>query len=187
MKHPAPIAAAVLALTLPPLASCSPTEEPAASEETADIAVSRPPELPGPAAGEDRPEPVVPLELTRAEWRGLNLEGELGCAFARHSGDAPLFFATGIVGMERAAEGALKLGEGPIKLVMDRPGGFDALSEGGRFTGDDGVFAEIAVNGDEPLVETPQIAMESPQYRATLTVGRDGQSLAVDGIWECGP
>lgn len=176
--------AAVLGLVA--MAGCS-DPDPSPSQEAAPGAeAALTPDAEQPES--DRPQPpVVPLELTQADWRGLELAGELGCAFSPSPGAAPLLFATGIVGSDRPAEAAIKLSaEGAVKLTMDGADGFDALAQGGLFTGDNDIFAEIATNGD-PIAEQPQVAMESPRYSATLEIGRGAQSVTVNGVWECGP
>ncbi|MCV0384165.1 MAG: hypothetical protein K5799_12090 [Erythrobacter sp.] len=183
IHRPQVIAAALSALVL---VGCSDTD-PAPAEQAASRADPAPPPAAERPANERPQPPVVPLELSQADLRGLQLAGELGCAFSPAPGAASLLFATGIVGSDRPAEAAIKLtAEGPVKLTMDGADGFDGLAQGGLFTGDDDIFAEIATNGD-PIAEQPQVAMESPRYSATLEIGRGAQSVTVDGIWECGP
>ncbi|UVI39421.1 hypothetical protein [Qipengyuania spongiae] len=173
-------------LGLVTMAGCS-NADPSPSEETpprSETALTRDAE---PPQNDPRQQPTVPLELTQADWRGLKLEGELGCAFSPAPGAAPLLFATGIVGSDRPAEAAIKLSaDGPVKLTMDGAGGFGALAQGGLFTGADDTFAEIVTSGD-PIAEQPQVAMESPRYAATLKIGRGAQSVTMNGVWECGP
>lgn len=164
-----------------PLAACS---QPSDTEDTAPGADTLPAERSG---ASPQGEPLVPETIALAEWREADLTGELGCSFNRNDREDPLLLAAADVADDAPAEAAVKVGGSIEKLTMDRRGGFSALSEGGRFTGEADLTADVAVTGDTPLEEDPAIAMESPRYAATLTFTRAGQSVATDGFWECGP
>lgn len=131
--------------------------------------------------------PLVPEAVRPFIGNGLRLQGELGCNFSRASSGEMLFFAAADVADEAMGEGAVVLAGKPVKLVMDGRGGFSALSDGARFSGPEGLAANITVTVNEPLVEEPGIAMESSRYRASFTLESGMRTITVNGIWECGP
>ncbi len=88
---------------------------------------------------------------------------------------------------DAGAEAAAKYGGSVRRLAMEGTGGYDAMADGARFSGE-GLTLTIARTGDAPIAEEPKVAMESPVYPATLTVtvpGETGQTI--EGLFECGP
>lgn len=126
-------------------------------------------------------------ELDEADIRSARLEGELACTFRRGDGQAPVFFGRGNVLDDVGAVAAVKYGGSVRRLEMEGRGGYDAMANGARFGGQ-GLTLTIDKTGDEPIAEEPQIAMESPIYRATLTFTGPGEAKqAIEGLFECGP
>lgn len=152
-----------------------------------------PAESPPPAAPAV-PSPPASLEpLGEADISGAALEGELACSFRREEGEgqgggeAMLFLGRGDVSDEAGAAAVVRHGGQVIRLTMDGTGGYDAMADGARFTGA-GLALAIAPDGGDALPEDPQVAMESPIHRATLTFtpkGAPEQTIA--GLYECGP
>lgn len=129
---------------------------------------------------------LEPQVMRLADWKSVNLRGELGCGFSR-GGEGPLLFATSFVDPEARADAAVKLNGRVVRLTTDDKGGFDTLVRGARFAEPEGLTVNVVRGSDTPLVEQPQIAEESPRYPATMVVSEGGRELAVDGFWECGP
>ena len=142
---------------------------------------SPPPDPPQTARSALEPQP-----MKLAEWRGAELKGELGCGFARNVGDLPLLFAASFVDKTATSDAAMKFDGRVVSLKTESKGGFDALSQGARFAGSSGLFANV-VKAGKRIAETPHVAEESPRYPALLVVTRGGQELSIDGFWECGP
>ena len=147
-----------------------------------------------PAAGNPAPTertgaaaPLVPMQMDPAELQAVDLKGELGCSFAPSPQETPLLMAASFVDKAATSQAVVKLGNRVVKLETQGKGGFDALAKGARFVGPRGLFANVVRTSDEPIEETPQIAMESPRYPAQLVLSRDGTELSIDGVWECGP
>ena len=110
------------------------------------------------------------------------LEGELACSFGEGENAAPLLLAKADVRDDSIAEGLLRIGLSTVALRAAEAGGFNALTDGARFTSGD-LTATVAVTSPEPLGEG-----ESPPRAATLTV--ESAALApdrIEGRWTCGP
>lgn len=164
---------AILATALA-LTACGDTGEPAGE-----------PAATGQAAAVERSATLE--ELGAADLADIALEGELACAFRRTEGAAPIFLGRGNVLEDAGAEAAAKYGGSVRRLAMEGTGGYDAMADGARFSGE-GLTLTIARTGDAPIAEEPKVAMESPVYPATLTVtvpGETGQTI--EGLFECGP
>lgn len=129
---------------------------------------------------------LEPQRLELAEWKTAELNGELGCGFRRRGDNGPLLFAASDVDRAATSDAAIKLDGKVFKLTTESKGGFNALSVGARFSGPDGLAANVVRSG-ERIGETPQIAEESPLYPAQLVVSQAGRELSIDGFWECGP
>ena len=121
-------------------------------------------------------------------FRGAEIAGELGCAFTleRSAGALPIMRAAGFVGDSASGEALVVTGGQPVRLSVDGEGGYDAIADGTRFSGE-GWQVAVERTATEPLTEDPQIAMESPVYPAMLTVMHDSDSRDIPGFWECGP
>lgn len=154
------------------LAACGDASEPEATET--------------PVAGAAG-SPMMLEELDEADLTDAGLEGELACAFRRGEEGAPIFLGRGDVHDDVGAAAAVKYDGAVRKLAMEGRGGYDAMADGRRFSGQ-GLTLTIATTSDEPLAEEPQVAMESPIYPATLTFTAPGEAKrAIEGVFECGP
>ena len=178
-----PALMAVLATAL--LAACS---SPESGDEPAPDDAAQPMQARGQrgAAGGSLGAPLLLEALTPGDRSRAELEGELGCAFYASRGDDPLFAGAGNVSADAGAQGLVKVDGAAVLLTMEGPGGYDRMADGARFTADT-LSAEIELTGSEPLAEDPPIAAESPMVEARLTVAREGRTIAIDGLYECGP
>ncbi|NIJ24191.1 hypothetical protein [Sphingomonas japonica] len=121
---------------------------------------------------------VMLVALQPEDTRGL--EGELGCDFVRRSGDT-VFIALGYVADAGKAQGVYRVGDSSEKVVMTRPGGFNAMSAGGTFAGR-GMTLTIE-RGEAIPTDSEQTS-----HMATLRAQRgDGAERSYDGSWTCGP
>lgn len=119
----------------------------------------------------------APEALTAADREGAALAGELSCGFEAE--DRTLLLTAGNVASEEPAEAVVRLAGGLSRLGA--PGGFDAILDGATFTGEAG-SAQISVTG------VARDGGESPARAATLTLQpRDGDAIATEGLWRCGP
>ena len=181
--------AVLAAMSACALAACSSPEAPediATDDMAANVPTTSPGSGPAGAPGGARGAPVLLEAMEPQDQAGVALDGELGCAFYASRGDDPLFVGAGDVGSDGGAEGLVKVDGQPVRLAMDGAGGYDRMADGALFSAG-ALAAEIDVTGSEPLAEDPPIAGESPIFPARLTVTREGRSIAVDGLYECGP
>ena len=125
-------------------------------------------------------------ELTPADIRQADLEGELGCAFTPSLRGETLFLAGADVIDDAGGEGLIRLPDGVKVLQMEGTGGFEAMSRGARFTGED-VRVAIAITGEDSLPEDPPVAAESPAFPATMTLSNAANEITIRGVYECGP
>lgn len=130
---------------------------------------------------------LVPGELTSADRQQSRLDGELGCVFTVGSADTVLLFAATNVDDAAGADALVRIDGRVERIAMDGRGGFAALGGDPRFSGSGALNVAIERSSEEPVTEEPHIATESPRYPARLTVSRDGQEVAIEGFWECGP
>ncbi len=172
-------------------AACSEQKpaEPAAPAETRAVAgaeAAAPPPEPAPAVPASGGETVggdgsqITLNtLSAADVEANPVQGELGCSFGGAGATPPLLLAKGDVGTKDAAFGLVKVGDYVERIAQ--PGGFNALTKGGTFSGQ-GKTIVVALTG-------PAIGGgESPPRPATLTYQRaDGASRVYTGLWTCGP
>lgn len=174
------------------LSACQPAERRQAAGEPAQPATTgtQPAAVPTARAGQAETRvapPLVPMTLTSADLDAARLTGELRCAFSAQAGGEPLLLAAADVADDARGEALVKPGNGPVRLAMDRAGGFNAMRTGARFVGPGGLVANVVVSGDSPLPEEPSVATESPRYRALMVLSQGGREVGVDGVWECGP
>lgn len=122
-------------------------------------------------------EPVGLRPLLPETVEAAGLTGELACSFTARN--EMLLLARGNVAAAGPADALVRSDAGPVRL--QRPGGFDAMIDGGRFDGS-GARVHIALTG-------PAVAPgESPPRAATLAFERSGTSpWRVAGEWTCGP
>lgn len=129
------------------------------------------------AAGEVSPGTTL-SPLTVEDISGANLSGELGCSFSSVDDDM-LLVAMGIVASEQPAEGVIKVGDAMVRV--DAPDGFNGMVHGATFEGEDH-SAQVEITGE------PEGGGESPPRPAELTLEHGGgESLTIQGRWECGP
>ncbi len=132
--------------------------------------------VPGLADGATGHNILQPLDA--ADIEAASLGGELACSFSSN-GDAPLFFATGIVASDDPAQAVVKI-DGSLQRFT-APGGFNPIVHGAAFAGEDADI-DITVTGQ------PAEAGESPARPATLAMWPTGGSaFRVTGMWSCGP
>lgn len=158
---------------------------------TGDVSPVASPKISGADAARRTGEAVAsfdlePQEMRLADWKSVNLRGELGCDFSR-GGDGPLLFATSFVDPEAPADAAVKLAGQVVRLTTAGEGGFDNLVKGARFAEPGGLVVNVVRISDKAMAEQPPIAEESPRYAAMMVVSKAGRELAVDGFWKCGP
>ncbi|WP_374407608.1 hypothetical protein [Pelagerythrobacter sp.] len=160
------------------LAACNEGAEPA-NDPAGDAATPAAPATIEPAGLE---------VLGESDISGAALKGELACGFRREGeGEGLLFLGRGNVDRTEGATGAVKYAGQVVSVAIDGTGGYDAMADGARFTGE-GLSLSIAPQDGEPLAEDPQIAMESPLHPATLTFTPEGgPEQAIQGLYECGP
>ncbi len=166
------------------LAACGsePTNEPAAdSAATTSAPVPTASATPAPAA-----KPIDLGTLSYNDIAGARLDGELGCNFKRGFGSEELWIGMADVLPDADAQGVIKIDGKVVDLSMDGTGGFNAMADGARFIAGDLAVAFVRT-GSEPLVEELAIEMESSAFPTRMTVTRGGQTLAVEGVLECGP
>lgn len=121
---------------------------------------------------------IVLTPLDAADIDEARLPGELACSFSV-DGQGVLLLAKGDVASDEPGRGVVKVGD-HVEMVA-APGGFDAMLNGTRFSGQ-GKTVTIAVTG--PAVG----GGESPPRPATLTYDRaDGARRDLAGQWQCGP
>ena len=157
--------------------------DPITDEELAD-ASEGPVELPTTSeVVVDQEVPLTPGVIEQSMRRQANLQGELTCTFSRD--DDVLFAAAANVVSAEGAEALMVLDGEPVELRMEGGGGFNTLSRGASFSGPESLTAEISVQSEAEVTETPAPSIASPQYVAQLIVERGEQSLTVDGIYDC--
>lgn len=167
------------------LAACSPQD----AADGSPVAEAAPDVSSQPGATPPSAEASEPLDIgvvDAAVLASAPLAGELGCSFAPSQGGEALFVGRGDVVETAYAEGLVRIDGQPVKLTMDRTGGYNAMSEGTRFANGD-TSVNIVAAGDEPMEETPTVAMESPIYSASMTIARGDRTVRIDGFYECGP
>lgn len=121
----------------------------------------------------------ITLAALRPEDGG-RIEGELACEFVRRSGHT-IFLALGDVVDTARAQGVYRVGDYAEVVVMNRTGGFNAMSAGATFGGRG---MTLTIDRGE------RIATDSEQtsHVATLRAQRaDGAEREYDGSWTCGP
>lgn len=196
MKHLALIAAAAFPSML--LTACQPPADPG-NEAAPRVSAEGDAALPnmvdgemrmpvepdggiGDTPGTPRPEPAGPLlqPMAYAEFSPLVGAG-LGCSFSSDD-DRLLFVATAPDDRAARAKGAIKYG-GTVGMVSaTKPGGYQALRQGGIFAGSD-----ISLNVGRSGVPGQRDGVESTKWPATLTVTElsvGDRSYA--GEWSCG-
>ena len=137
-----------------------------------------------------RPEDQVPgaIEaLDSADMRAAGLRGELGCSFADGRGRT-LLMAMGTVGGTQPGEAIVRIGGAIHRLTA--PGGFNAMVKGTSFTGDGLTFtvkATTPTRGGGESPDQPARLTYTPANTATDGAPKDETTLAVNGMWQCGP
>lgn len=115
--------------------------------------------------------------LSAEDIDAAKLSGELACGFAVDP-QQTIMLAHGDVASKNPAQGIVKV-NGAVKKVS-APGGFDAMIEGARFSGN-GVSIVIKVTGEATGDG------ESPPRPATLTFAGMEGATNIEGQWTCGP
>lgn len=169
----------VIAAAMLGLAACAePIEE--RDENEPDIPpVAEPSELPEPQVA------LVPGVIDISLRRDRDLLGELGCVFRR--GDDVLFAAVANSANIETAEGLVVIDGEPIEVEMAGSGGYNSLQSAASFTGENSIEVAIAVSEEADIRETPAPATGPAPMEATMTLSRDGQEVAIEGRYECGP
>lgn len=124
------------------------------------------------------PSPAGALdELTSADIEAAHVPGELACGFSVDGGPL-LLLARGDVASREEAWAIVKAG-GAVTM-LSAPGGFDAMIEAARFSGE-GVTVSIRVTGKA------EGGGEAPPNPATLSYEAAGKAEEIAGQWTCGP
>ena len=111
------------------------------------------------------------------------IEPGLGCSFEDADGNL-LFVATAPDERDATAEGVIDSGSGARVVEADTAGGYNALVEGGSFTGASETSVTVTRDGGEG---TPE-GIETTAWPARLVVrGENSGQRAYDGgQWACG-
>ncbi len=131
------------------------------------------------------PVALVPSAIDAALRRDGGFEGELGCVFRR--GQDVLLVAAANDASRENAEALVVLNSQPQDLRMDGGGGYNALSGTPSFAGADGLEVDIDVISEaSDVTSDPGLTGPAP-LTARMNLTRAGQSLSVEGVYECGP
>ncbi len=131
------------------------------------------------------PAALVPGGIDTALRRDRGFEGELGCAFRR--GNEVLLVGAANDATRENAEALIVLNGVPQIVRMDGGGGYNALSGTPSFAGADGLEVDIDVISEaSDVVSDPGLTGPAP-LTARMNLTRAGQSLSVEGVYECGP
>ncbi len=171
--HPARnLAGASLMLAALALSACQ--DQPASAPEQQ----SAEPSEPSGASSELEIQPMSSDDLFDVE-----MDGELGCAFAADPAEDPLLIASGFVGAEEGhADMVIKFDGALVHGRAREAGGFDTLVNGSAFD-TAGMTIAVTRTADEPAGEG-----ESPPYPAMMQVTvSGGDETDVQGFWTCGP
>ncbi len=195
MKHIALTLAGACSLVT--LAACQPTAQPG-NEAAPRVSAEGDAALPNMVDGEMRmpvepdggigdtpgtvkPDPAGPLleAMTYGEFSPVVASG-LGCSFS--ADDRILFVATAPDDRAARAQGAVKYG-GTVGVVnATKPGGYQALRQGGIFAGSD-----ITLNVGRGTGKGSADGIESTKWPATLTVTElSVGDRSYQGTWSCG-
>lgn len=149
------------------------------------------------AAGQDRnPEAeraddggrIEPLlsAVTRADGALLGSASVATCSFTSEN-DRVLFRTAVSDESDATAQGVARIGGEPVMFQAVFAGAPNQMEQGGRFTGDNDLIAELTRNEGEASDEDAAAAMETRDWPATLAVGYDGTTLVTRnrGNWSC--
>ena len=173
-----PLALAAIAM----LAACGdPVPEDRLSNTEGTVA---PPVAPVPEL-QPRETTLVPTRIDDNLLQARNLASDLGCVFRR--GDEDLFAAAANSASIQSAEGLLVIDGEPLELEMEGGGGYNALTRGASFSGPGDLSATFDVS-ESAIDEASGEQLTGPApMEATMELSRGGQTLNVEGIYECGP
>ncbi len=157
------------------LAACSPAPAPPANDSATQPA---PVESVHPRSPTPSPSPIALGAVTEAA--AAQLKGELRCAFLSDSGSLVLVGAGNVDRASRATVVVMR-NTIPVLLTAREAGGFDALTRGSSFDGENLIVA--ITRGAERAT-----GHEGSSHTATLSIEAAGSApQAIDGVWECGP
>jgi hypothetical protein len=161
-------------IALAALAACSPAPVPPGNDSATPLPIeSALPPSPTPS-----PTPITLGVVTEAATG--QLKGELRCAFLSDASALVLVGAGNVDATSRATAVVMRADQ-PVLLTAPEPGGFDAMTKGGSFTGD-GLTIAVSRGAERTT------GHEGSSHTATLSVEAPGAApQAIDGVWECGP
>ncbi|MDG6079069.1 hypothetical protein E3U23_07680 [Erythrobacter litoralis] len=131
------------------------------------------------------PTALVPSTIDSALRRDRGFEGELGCVFRR--GQDVLLVGVANDASRENAEALIVIDGEPQDLRMDGSGGYNALSGTPSFAGPNDLQVDIDVISEASDAASESELTGPAPLAATMNLARGGQSLSVEGIYECGP